>query len=115
MYNMAPEDRIRLAHMIEAAESAGRFIQNRTRDDLDADLLLVFGLVRAVEIVGEAASRVSPQTREAFPQIPWTRIIGMRNRLVHAYFDVDAEILWNTVAEALPELVEQLREIAAMK
>jgi uncharacterized protein with HEPN domain/transposase len=69
-------------------------------------------LVRAVEVVGEAASRVSPDGRAKLPQVPWSAVAGMRNRLVHAYFEVDRDILWATVKEALPRLIVQLREIA---
>lgn len=62
--------------------------------------MLTFALVRAVEVVGEAASKVTPQGRSELPAIPWTSVVGMRNRLVHAYFDVDLDILWNTVSSA---------------
>ncbi len=106
---MSPEDEIRIRHMINAADSALTFISSRTREDLDADLLLVFGLVRAVEIIGEAASKVSVEGRANIPELPWSKVIGMRNRLVHAYFDVDTAILWNTVTQALPQILAQLR------
>jgi len=66
--------------------------------------MLVFALVRAIEIVGEAASRISPETRLAISSIPWAKIVAMRNRLVHAYFDVDLDILWKTVAVEIPVL-----------
>ena len=79
--------------MIEAAETVGRFISGRSRGDLDSNDTLVFALVRAIEIIGEAASRISGGTQQGFPEIPWRLIIGMRNRLVHAYFDVDREIV----------------------
>jgi len=104
---MSPDDRVRLLHMVEAAESALGFIRGRDRADLDTDRMLVFALVRAIEIIGEAASRVSQEGRAEIPGIPWSRIVGMRNRLIHAYFEVDAEILWNTATEALPELIGQ--------
>jgi uncharacterized protein with HEPN domain len=66
--------------------------------------MLLFALVRAVEIVGEAASRVEGEARETLPDVPWPEIVGMRNRLIHAYFDVDRDILWSTVIQALPAL-----------
>ena len=84
--------------MIDAARSAQEFASGRTRDDLASDKMLVFALVRAIEVVGEAASRISPETRLAIP-------VAMRNRLVHAYFDVDLDILWNTVTLEIPELL----------
>jgi uncharacterized protein with HEPN domain len=68
--------------MIEAAETACGFVSGKARGDLDADRMLVFALVRAIEIVGEAGSEVSAPTREAAPDIPWSLIVSMRNRLV---------------------------------
>ena len=106
---MSPDDHIRLKHMIDAATSALRFTNGRTREDLDADELLAFGLTRAVMIIGEAAARITPAGRAELPEVPWNQIVGMRNRLVHAYFDVDLTILWETVAEALPDLLAKLQ------
>jgi len=68
------EDRIRIADMIRAAETACDFISGRTRSDLDTDQMLVFALVRAIAIIGEAASRVSAATRQVTADIPWTLI-----------------------------------------
>lgn len=69
----------------------------------------LFALVRAVEIVGVAASKVSAAGRAELPNLPWAQASAMRNRLVHAYFDVDRDILWNTATEALPALLADLR------
>ncbi len=73
--------------------------------------MLLFALVRAIEIAGEAASRVSEETQAALPDLPWASMIGMRNRLVHAYFDINRDILWTTVTQAVPPLAERLRKI----
>jgi len=105
------EDRVRLRHMIDAMEAALRFAAGRTRSDLDRDEMLVFALARAVEIVGEAATKVSEETRSQLSQVPWSTIVGMRNRLIHAYFDIDLNILWNTVTKALPPLLADLRPV----
>jgi uncharacterized protein with HEPN domain len=94
--------------MADAVEAAMRFAAGRSRSDLDLDEMLLFALVRAVEIVGDAAARLSPEARAALPDIPWRLIVGMRNRLVHAYFDVDLDILWTTATQALPELLPAL-------
>ncbi|EXI71442.1 MAG TPA: DUF86 domain-containing protein [Candidatus Accumulibacter sp.] len=110
---MSPHDRWRLQHMIEAAESTQKFIAGRERADLDRDQMLVFAIVRAVEIIGEAASKISEETRISHPAIPWKAIIGMRNRLVHAYFDIDASIVWVAVTEEIPALLRQLKTLAA--
>jgi uncharacterized protein with HEPN domain len=72
--------------------------------------MLVFALVKALEIVGEAANQVSQETREKFPNIPWPEIIGMRHRLIHAYFDINLNILWQTVKSDLPALESEIRK-----
>ena len=97
--------------MAEATESALSFCQGRTRADVDNDDMLRFALTRAVEIIGEAANKVSIETRTQNPGIAWPVIVGMRNRLVHAYFDVDSDILWTTVSERLPSLLQELKLI----
>ena len=112
---MPPDDIIRLRHMIEAGEAACRFIDGREREEIDTDLMLQFALMRAVEVLGEAASRVSAGARSASPSIPWTRIIAMRNHLAHAYFDIDRDILWKTVTEEIPEFLALLHQTIAEK
>ena len=82
--------------MRDAAVEARGFIAGCDRQTLDSNRMLVFAMVRAIEIIGEAEANVSSECRERHPQIPWADIIGMRNRLVHAYFDIDLDILWNT-------------------
>jgi uncharacterized protein with HEPN domain len=79
---------------------------------LDTDEMLLFALVRAIEIAGEAASQITPETRAALPELPWNSMVGMRNRLVHAYFDINRDILWTTVTKAVPQLLEQLKTVA---
>jgi uncharacterized protein with HEPN domain len=105
---MPPEDHIRVLHMVEVARTAQRFITGRQRDDLDSDQMLLFALVRAIEIIGEAASRVTAQPRAANPAVPWSSIVAMRNRLIHACFDIDRNIVWKTVTEELPSLLSLL-------
>ncbi len=82
---MRPEDYGRLEDMLAAARDALRFATGRVEADLDTDRMLFLALVKALEIIGEAASHLSPKTREQYPQISWSAIIGMRNILVHAY------------------------------
>lgn len=108
---MQPEDRIRILHMVEAAEAALDFAAGRQRTDLDSDRMLTFALVRAVEVLGEAAGKVSGEIRVHFPEVPWALIVAMRNRLVHAYFDINRDILWATVQDELPVLLPLLRGI----
>lgn len=106
---MSPDDRWRLQHMVEAIEQAQGFVADRQRGDLDADAMLRLALVQLVQIVGEAASRLTESGRAELPELPWAQIVGMRNRLVHAYFDVNRDILWDTVQLALPRLLPPLK------
>jgi uncharacterized protein with HEPN domain len=108
---MPPEDRIRILHMIEATETALNFVTGRQRADLDSDRMLLFALVRAIEVVGEAAGKVSEATRGSAAAIPWSLIVSMRNRLIHAYFDVDNDVVWKAATEELPALLPKLRAV----
>ena len=99
--------------MIEAAEAVEHFIRGRQRLDLETDQMLLFALVRAVEIIGEAASKLSPEAKSRADSVPWSAIVAMRNRLIHAYFDIDHDILWKTVYSEIPFLLSQLRVLLA--
>lgn len=108
---MRKDDQVRLRHILDAAREAMSFVSGRTRADLDSNRMLVLSLVKDIEIVGEAAYQLTQTTREEFSAVPWTDIIGMRHRLVHAYFDINLDILWQTVQEDLPPLVAMLETI----
>lgn len=110
---MTPTDTDRLKHMRDAASAALSFAQGRMRSDLDVDTMLTFALTRAIEIIGEAAARLPATLRDAHPEIPWAPIIGMRNRLVHGYYDVDLDVLWATVSTNLGPLVTALDALLA--
>lgn len=109
---MRPEDRVRVAHMVDAADALASFIRGRARVDLETDRQLLFAVVRAIEVIGEAGSKMSPEGRQAAPDIPWAAITGMRNRLIHGYFDVDTDIVWNTASSEIPALVPALTALA---
>jgi uncharacterized protein with HEPN domain len=106
---MHSPDAVRLRHIVDAAQEAIVFARDRTRADLDADRMLVLSLVKEIEIIGEAAFRLSQATRDRLSDIAWTDIIGMRHRLIHAYFDINLDILWQTIRHDLPPLLEQLQ------
>ncbi len=108
---MQHEDRVRLLHILDACNSVRRFVNGRRREDLDSDEMLQFALVRAIEIIGEAATRVSEETRRMIPDVPWAQIVAMRNRLIHTYFDVNGEILWRTATEDVPSLATALAHV----
>lgn len=105
------EDSVRLRHMLDAARKAAEFIRHRTRRDLEKDEQLALSLTHLLEIIGEAAGRVSAENRKTYPNIPWPQIVGMRNRLIHAYFDIDLDEIWRTVQEDLPPLIAELEQI----
>jgi uncharacterized protein with HEPN domain len=94
---MDTADAVRLRHIVDAAQEAIIFAQDRTRADLDIDRMLVLSLVKEIEIIGEAAYRLSQPARDRLPDIAWDDIIGMRHRLIHAYFDINLDILWQTI------------------
>ena len=104
-------DLVRLRHMLDHAREAASLVAGKSRTDLANTRLLQLGLVRLVEIVGEAAARVSTDGRERSPAIPWEDIIGMRNKLIHGYDQVDLSILWDTVTDDLPRLIQELETV----
>ena len=108
---MRRDDSIRFRHMLDAAKEVMSFAKNKTRKDLDNDRMLTLSLVKSIEIIGEAASKVTDETKKRFPEIPWTNMIPMRNRLIHAYFDIDLDVLWGTIVDDLPPFIEDLEKI----
>lgn len=96
--------------MLDSAEEAASFAAGKSREDLDADRMLALALVKSIEIVGEAGARISEEGRNELPDIPWREVIAMRNRLIHAYFDVDLDVVWRTVEEDLPPLTAMLKD-----
>ncbi|GIV83663.1 MAG: hypothetical protein KatS3mg052_0670 [Candidatus Roseilinea sp.] len=106
---MRKDDRVRLQHMLDAAREAVEFARLARRQDLDHDRKLTLALVKDIEIIGEAAYQISEATRQQLPQIPRDDIVGMRHRLVHAYFDINLDVLWNTVKDDLPALIAILQ------
>ncbi len=101
-----------LLDMLLAAEDARSFASSLSRDDLDQSRLHQYAIVRVIEIIGEAGRMVSPQTKDAHPEIPWRLIVNMRHRLVHDYGNVDLDIVWDVIQNDLPPLIEQLRALA---
>lgn len=104
-------DSIRIRHMLMAGREAVEFARGHKRPDLDRDRLLTLGLLKCIEIIGEAAARVSEDTRKRHPAIPWQDIIGMRNRLIHTYFEIDLNLVWDTVTRDIPPLLAELEKI----
>lgn len=110
---MPNPDAVRLRHMREAAATALEMTAGYERADLSTNTMLAMALTRCLEILGEAASKMSPDACARFSPIPFAKIVAMRNRLIHAYFDVDLDIVWTTVREDLPALLPSLDQALA--
>ncbi len=102
---------VRLSHLRDHAREALEMARGRTRADLDENRMLELALVRLLEVVGEAASRVSTDTRQAYPNVPWSQIVALRNRLIHGYDNVDLDVLWAILRDDLPVLLAQIEAI----
>mgnify|MGYP001339331554 CR=1 FL=1 len=100
-----------LLDMLIAARDATSFVTGLTREQFNASRVHQLAVLKALETIGEAAARLTEATRAAHPEIPWREIIGTRHRLVHGYFEVDLEKVWNTVQHDLPSLISLLEPI----
>jgi len=105
------DDKTRIHHIFDAILKLERFSQGRKREDLDSDDMLLFAMMKALELAGEAASRISPEFKSQHSEIPWKEIITIRNRLIHGYFDIDHDILWNIFTSDIPSFKSKLEVI----
>lgn len=110
---MSNRDLARIEHMIESCEAIFSFIKGKRRSQLDSNKLLIAGITRHLEILGEAANAISKKTQEHLPNIPWRKIINSRNFLIHAYFDINHDIIWATIKESLPPVHQELKNYLA--
>src|SRR5690349_11313508 len=105
------DDVVYVGHMLDMAQKATSFVEGVERPAFDADEQLRLALRHVIQIIGEAARRVSPEYRAAHPEIPWKDIVGMRSKIVHDYFEVDENAVWETATQELPGLVAQLKNL----
>ena len=106
-----------LAHVQDILDAAGlamSYVNGRSLESFRTDTLCQDAVIRRMEIIGEAARRVSDATRSGHPEIPWAMMTAMRNLLIHDYDDVDMDIVWDTVHQDLPDLVRQLTDLASV-
>ncbi|MCK5241842.1 DUF86 domain-containing protein [bacterium] len=96
-----------LDHALEALE----MVCGKKRKDLDNDRKLNLSLVRLLEIIGEAAGRISREDQKQYPDIPWPEVISLRNRLIHGYDQVDFDILWEVLTKDIPVIINPLKKI----
>lgn len=101
-------DRARLEHILSAIDRIISFVDERKIEEIRKDDVLYYAVVKNIEIIGEAAYMLTPNFREAHPQTPWKIIVGMRHFLVHGYYEVAPEEVWNVVEKDLQPLREQI-------
>ncbi len=94
---MFRDDITRIKHMLDASKECVTFLADASREELDTNRMLNLSIVRLLEIIGEAETGISNETKEKYPDIPWRKMAGIRNRLIHGYFDINMEIIWKTV------------------
>jgi uncharacterized protein with HEPN domain len=108
---MPKDDTVYLRHMLDMSRKIEALAEGKSREDFDRDEVLAFALTHLVQTVGEAARRVSEETRQKCAEIPWKAIVGMRHRVVHEYMDVDLDMVWDVCTIDVPALAAQLAEI----
>jgi len=108
---MRKDDLIRVRHMFDAAKERLSFARNKERGDLDSDRMLTLSIIKTIEMIGEAASKVTQESRDLHAEIPWSSIIAMRNRLIHVYFDINLDRVWDTITDDLPSLIAVLETV----
>jgi uncharacterized protein with HEPN domain len=104
-------DQTRLSHIKDACQQIQVFLEGKTKENFEADNQLQLAITRLVEIVGEASSKITKEFQAQHPEIPWVLIISMRNRLVHAYFEIDFDVLWDTATVSIPVLLKQIETL----
>ena len=105
------DDRLPMHQMLEYARAAVEMIRGRTRSELETNKMFQFALVHAVQVIGEAATRVSRAGQTAHPEIPWSDAIATRHRMVHGYDRIDYDVVWDTIAEDFPPLIAALERV----
>jgi uncharacterized protein with HEPN domain len=102
------KDRERLQHILAAIERVNRYVKGKSFDDLQKDDMMYYAVVKNIEMMGEAANMLTTEFQESHPETPWKMVKGMRNYIVHEYFQIDDIDVWDVVKNNLPVLREQI-------
>jgi uncharacterized protein with HEPN domain len=105
------DDQVYIGHMIDTANKAIGFVAGLSREDFDDNEQLRLAITHLLQVIGEAARRVSLDFRNAHPEIPWKAIVGMRSKVVHDYLNVDEDVVWDTVKNDLTPLLLELEKL----
>ena len=103
-------DKNRLEHMLQAIERICRYTKGKNFEDFIADDMMYYAVVKNIEILGEASNMLNEEFRQAHPKTPWKQVNGMRNYIVHEYFQVDNNVVWDVITNDLPVLEQQIKE-----
>ncbi len=105
------DDTIYLQYILESITRIEEYLEGIDKATFDEVHLLQDGIIRQLQIIGEATSRISPGLSERYPDVPWSNIVGMRHKIVHDFFEIDLDVVWVTATERVPKLKEQLQQL----
>ena len=108
---MEKDDLVYIEHILDCIRKIKEFTNGLSLKDFSVNELVQDAVIRNIEIIGEASKKISSDTKQIFYEIPWREIAGMRDKLIHDYLGVDAEVVWRTITEDIPTLEKQIKEI----
>jgi uncharacterized protein with HEPN domain len=108
---MKRDDTVYLHHILDAIESIEEYTKGMSENEFLSDSMAHDAVVRQIEIIGEAARNVSDQFQNKYPKLPWAKMIGIRNKIIHEYFNVNFAIVWDTIKDDLPLLKKSIKKI----
>lgn len=108
---MRKDDSVYLRHVLDAIDRIEEYTGDITHTSFLADHLRQDAAIRQIEVIGEAAKKLSSELKDRHPEIPWKDVVGMRDKLIHDYFGVDLDAVWDTIEKDVPQLKDKIRAI----